>query len=132
MPNVNAGFPRKSAQLAPEQLRLYGRITLSTEFGELLTESRIRLLEAIECTGSLSSASRMLPMSYKAAWDAVEQMNRLAGHALVERTVGGRQGGGTTLTEHGRRFIVLYRSVETQCRNSLSDLLAELRPGGYL
>ena len=35
-------------------------------------------------------------MSYKAAWDAIDTMNNLAGTALVVRATGGRGGGGTT------------------------------------
>ena len=39
-------------------------------------------------------------MSYKAAWDAIDTMNNLAGEPLVERMTGGK-GGGTQLTRRG-------------------------------
>ena len=42
---------------------------------------------------------RDLVVLSEAAWDALEAMNRLAGVPLVERVTGGRNGGGTLLTE---------------------------------
>lgn len=112
------------------EMRLRSCITLKTEIGELLTEPRIRLLEAIDSEGSLSRASRTLPMSYKSAWDAIEQMNRLAGCPLVTRTVGGPAGGGSALTESGRRLVALYRSVEMECQLTLGALFEHLQRGG--
>ena len=102
--------------------RLLANIAIHTEIGELLTEQRIRLLEAIERYGSLTSAARQLPLSYKAAWDAVEQMNRLAEFPLVQCKVGGRNGGGTMLTEEGQRLLAVYRAIEDQCRKAIAEL----------
>ncbi len=112
------------------EIHLRSCITFKTEIGELLNEPRIRLLEAIDSEGSLSGASRALPMSYKAAWDAIRQMNRLAGCPLVTRTVGGRRGGSSMLTENGRRLVALYRSVEIECQSTLGALFGHLQRGG--
>jgi molybdate transport system regulatory protein len=35
----------------------------------------VRLLEAIDLYGSISQAAKHVPLSYKAAWDAVDAMN---------------------------------------------------------
>ena len=43
-------------------------------------------------------------MSYKAAWDAIDTMNNLAGEPLVERLTGGKGGGGT-LTARGEQLV---------------------------
>ena len=71
---------------------LTGRLTLQTPLGAVLSESRIRLLEAIDRCGSLNRAAREVPLSYKAAWEALDTMNRLAPEPLVERLTGGRGG----------------------------------------
>jgi molybdate transport system regulatory protein len=70
---------------------------------------RIRLLEAIDAYGSLSAAARNVGLTYKAVWDAVAAINNLAERPLVVGRIGGRAGGGASLTEDGRRFL---RSVQ--------------------
>lgn len=99
--------------------RLIGTIAFETPAGAVLGDTRIRLLEAIDAHGSLNRAAKAVPLSYKAAWDALDAMNNLSEAPLVVRTTGGRHGGGTTLTDHGRRMIALYRAMES----SQQDLL---------
>ena len=85
-------FPSRRAK-SPRWL---GKLELQTERGPVLGDVRIRLLEAIAETGSISKAAPLVPLSYKGAWDAVDAMNNLAEQPLVARSTGGRQGGGTT------------------------------------
>jgi molybdate transport system regulatory protein len=106
--------------------RLVGKLEVATEFGNFLGDTRIRLLEAIVEHGSISEAARHVPISYKAAWDAVDAMNNLAQHALVARTTGGRKGGGTQLTEYGKRVIAMYRAVEKENQLALDRLSQQL------
>ncbi len=81
--------------------------------------SRIALLAAIRETGSITGAARAVGMSYKAAWDAVDTMNNLAGEPLVIRATGGKGGGGTTLTPRATRLIDTFRAVEREHRRFL-------------
>ena len=81
--------------------RLVSRLSLENDAGAALSSKRIRLLEKIGELGSISQAAKAVPLSYKAAWDAIEQLNSTAPQPLVERTSGGRQGGGTRLIEYG-------------------------------
>ena len=101
---------------------LVGSIALRGGGGAALTEQRVRLLEAIDTQGSLSRAAAALPMSYKAAWDAIDELDRLADAPLVQRQAGGPKGGGTQLTEAGRRLVALYRALE-QTQQSVLDRL---------
>jgi len=98
---------------------LVGRLAFEGAAGVLLGDKRIRLLEAIALHGSLNRAARAVPLSYKAAWDALDEMNNLAEAPLVVRTIGGAGGGGTRLTEHGLQLVALYRAMES----SQQDLL---------
>lgn len=119
---------------APPPQRLTGRLEVSTAFGSYLGDTRVRLLEAIAEHGSITQAARHVPLSYKAAWDAVDAMNNLADQPLVERSAGGRAGGGTRLTEHGRRVVAMYRAVEAEYQQALDRLAERLatEPGGDL
>lgn len=118
-----------SRQLAP---RLTGRLEVQTDLGSFLGDTRVRLLEEIERHGSITQAAKRVPLSYKAAWDAVDAMNNLADHPLVERSTGGRAGGGTRLTDYGRRVIALYRAVEAEYQQALDRLSERFHdlPGG--
>lgn len=108
------------------QHRLRGKLEVSTEFGTFLGDTRIRLLEEIEKHGSISQAAKMVPISYKAAWDAIDAMNNLADHPLVIRLAGGRHGGGTKLTDYGRKVVALYRALEAEYQAALERLSASM------
>jgi molybdate transport system regulatory protein len=86
-----------------------GEFRLGRAGEEFVSERRITLLEAIDATGSISQAAKQIGLSYKGAWDSLEQMNNLAQQPLVQRHSGGHHGGGTVLTHHGRGLIDLYR-----------------------
>jgi molybdate transport system regulatory protein len=103
-------------------LTLDGHLQLTGRGGAQLGDQRVRLLEAIDRHGSISQAARHVPLSYKAAWEAVEAINNLADRPLVERCTGGRDGGGTRLTDQGRRIVALYRALEAENRRTLARL----------
>ena len=102
------------------------KLEVETEFGTFLGDTRIRLLEAIVIHGSISQAAKKVPLSYKAAWDAIDNMNNLAEQPLVLRSAGGRQGGGTQLTAYGTKVVALYRALEAEYQAALDRLTASL------
>ncbi len=110
----------------PKPLEVTGQVWLERKGHNFLGGYRIDLLEAIERTGTLTQAAKAIGLSYKAAWDAVDAMNNLAEKPLVARAVGGRSGGRSTLTEHGRRAVQLYRLVESGWRQLLTRMQSEL------
>ncbi len=73
---------------------------------------KIELLEHIASFGSISAAARKMDMSYKHAWDLVEEMNRMFGKPLVAAQTGGKRGGGTQLTTVGLAVVSRYRAIE--------------------
>ncbi|AKF39042.1 molybdenum-dependent transcriptional regulator [Yersinia enterocolitica] len=80
---------------------------------------RISLLKQIQNTGSISQGAKLAGISYKSAWDAINEMNTLAEETLVERATGGKGGGGAFLTRYGERLIQLY------------DLLAQIQQKAF-
>ena len=87
---------------------------------------KIRLLEAVDATGSISAGGRELGMSYRRAWMLISELNALFKLPVVHASVGGKQGGGASLTDFGRRLIVLYREIEVRCRLACEDALDKL------
>lgn len=84
------------------------RIWIESEAGTFIGEGRINLLKNIDVTGSLSKAAQKMNMSYKKAWKMVNSMNKYYKEPLVSCSVGGIKGGGSVLTESGKRMIKLY------------------------
>ena len=86
---------------------------------------KIQLLENIHACGSISAAGRAMDMSYKRAWDLVDEINRICRHAAVERQTGGKNGGGAILTPFGTLLVARYRRIERAAASAVrKDLLA--------
>lgn len=113
-------------QLTSGQPALLGELKLCTEVGPTLGDSRIQLLEAIERLGSLSQAAKSIPLSYRSAWDALDEMNNLAEQPLVIRTAGGKNGGGTQLTAYGKQTVALYRALQAEYQQMLTRIQQQL------
>lgn len=89
-------------------------LTLMDRHGARAGEDRIRLLEQIDQTGSISGAARAAGLSYKAAWDAVNTLNNLFPKPLVRTRAGGHSGGGAAVTPEGREVIQAFRLLHRE------------------
>jgi molybdate transport system regulatory protein len=87
---------------------------IDKENKSFLGKGRVKLLKLIDKYGSISKAAKEMKMSYKAAWDAVDIINSLAKKPVVEKQSGGKGGGGTYLTEYGRKLIQHFEKVEKE------------------
>lgn len=85
---------------------------------------RIALLKQIEQTGSISQGAKNAGISYKSAWDAINDMNTLSEQTLVDRATGGKGGGGAVLTRYGLRLIQLY-DLLAQIQQKAFDVLSD-------
>jgi molybdate transport system regulatory protein len=80
--------------------------------GHRVGPGKIRLLELIEETGSISAGGRAMAMSYRRAWLLVESLNTSFRQPVVDTQSGGRHGGGARLTSFGRDLVRRYRTLE--------------------
>jgi molybdate transport system regulatory protein len=108
----------------PTSHRLSIRIDLAG--GGRVGPGKIALLEAIAANGSISGAGRALKMSYRRAWELVEDLNRGLGVAVVQTAAGGSGGGGARLTEAGTGVIAAYRALEAATAKAAEPHLAAL------
>ncbi len=115
-----------TAKPAPAPLALTGSLALQQGSHLLGGADRIALLEAIHATGSVTQAAKAVGLSYKTAWDRVQDMNNVAGQPLVDRTAGGPGGGGTTLTPYGLEVIAAFRRIEQTHAQVLAQLSTSL------
>ena len=78
------------------------RVYLYDENGErFFGEGPLRLLHAVEETGSLRSAAQSMEMAYTKALHLLRRAEKVLGFAFTRRTIGGRGGGGQ-LAAHRR------------------------------
>jgi len=91
-----------------ENYRLRGRLWIEGPEGTFLGYGRVVLLERIHEHGSISAAARSMEMSYRHAWKLVDSMNRQSSKPVVEKTTGGRGGGGAKITETGLSAIETF------------------------
>jgi len=101
---------------------LQGSVWMTVGGENLGGTGRVELLGAIAEHGSITHAAKAVKMSYKAAWDAIDAMNNLAGEPLVERLTGGKGGGGTHLTQRGRQLVDNFRIIEREHARYLRQL----------
>jgi len=115
-------MPKSSAKSLPS---LSVRIDLDAN--ARIGPGKIQLLENIHTCGSISAAGRAMEMSYKRAWDLVDEINRICRQAAVERQTGGKNGGGAVLTAFGISLVTRYRKIERDAASAARKELQALR-----
>ena len=96
------------------------RLTLRVDLGKdrAVGPGKIRLLEAIRDTGSITKAGIALGMSYRRAWLLVDDMNNCFREPVVATQAGGTHGGGAAVTPFGTRLIDHYRAIEAEAHSA--------------
>ena len=72
-------------------------------------EGPYRLLLAVKETGSLRAASLSMDMAYTKALKLLRQAETALGFPLTQRSTGGKDGGGSTLTPECLILLERYR-----------------------
>lgn len=105
---------------APE-VRLWIKLELAGH-GEI-GPGKVTLLRRIREHGSISAAARSMEMSYRRAWQLVDELNHLLEAPLVETHIGGSSRGGARLTALGATVIERYDAIGLRSSNACRDLL---------
>lgn len=95
--------------------------------GRALGPGKADLLAAIAAHGSISAAGRVLGMSYKRAWQLVDDLNNSFVAPLVRASKGGGHGGGAVLTDTGIAVLAAYRAIETKAHLSAATHVRKLQ-----
>lgn len=106
------------------------RVDLGRADAEGVTQAigpgKVRLLELIDETGSISAAGRAMGMSYRQAWLLIDSMNQAFAEPVTETLRGGAKGGGAAITDFGRRLAALYRAMEKKAAGAVAEDLSAL------
>ena len=106
------------------------RVMLCDDIGErFFGEGPCRLLHRIEETGSLRAAAQAMGLSYSKALRMVKRAEKELGFVLTRKTIGGRGGGGSTLTDEARNFMERYEAYRDACVQTDRELYYKFFPG---
>lgn len=81
---------------------------------------KVKLLEAIQETGSISAAARAMDMSYRRAWLLIDGLNALFDTPVVATTLGGRGGGTASLTPFGLEIVERYHAMHVAAEQAIA------------
>ncbi len=91
-------------------------------------EGPARLMHAIEEKGSLRAAGISMGMAYTKALKLIKNAEDALGFPLLTRVTGGKNGGGSCLTEEGREWLRRYEEYRDACKQANSRLYKEFFP----
>jgi len=103
-------------------------VSVSLDDRELtLDQEKFELLDAINRTGSIASASVYLGISYRTAVNWLKEIERVAGDKPVKSKRGGREKGSTSLTELGLKLLEAYYAARSIHRPGFTKTYIETR-----
>lgn len=97
------------------------KVSLATDerfFGPGISE----LLQLIAQHGSIRIATREMNMAYSKAWKMLKKAEEILGFPLLDSQVGGKGGGGTTLTPECAYFLETYLKFQEECHELTGKL----------
>jgi len=103
------------------------RVRVVLREGAALGPGKADLLEGIRESGSISAAGRRMRMSYKRAWQLVDELNGLFREPLVRASTGGSGGGGAILTPLGEEVLARFRRIEARSSRASASEMTALR-----
>jgi molybdate transport system regulatory protein len=92
---------------------------------ERLRRELFELLHGVRKSGSISGACRSIGVTLKTGISWLREAEGKLGLRLVERSRGGKGGGGAELTEEGARLLVAYLSAMSVQRPGFTGSLIE-------
>jgi len=97
------------------------RLMIRIDLGQNVSfgPGKAQLLELINETGSIRRAATAMKMSYRRAWLLLQEIDASIGTPAISTQTGGAQGGGSCLTNSGRKMLDCYRSIEKRATQSV-------------
>ncbi len=107
-------------------LKIKVKIWLDENNKIVIGEGVLKLLQAIDQTGSINQASEKLRMSYRRAWEKIHLAEERLGKDLVVTQAGGVHGGGSSLTQTAKDFLRAFAELENDVTDYASERYNEL------
>jgi molybdate transport system regulatory protein len=92
------------------------------QHGKAYGDGPHELLKGIETTGSLHKAAAQMEMAYSKAWTLIRILEQRLGFLLLDRTVGGRSGGGSQITPQAKELMVCYSRFREEAKEAMEKI----------
>ena len=117
-------MPANAAPAPNRQLVPRAKLWLEQDGRVAMSDYRVRLLELVAATGSLTRAAAAMGLSYRRAWGKVRELEESLAFPLVESRVGGASGGGSVLSAEGVALVAAYRRFQERVTGELATAFA--------
>ncbi|HWZ14944.1 MAG TPA: hypothetical protein VNW95_06865 [Mucilaginibacter sp.] len=111
----------------PGNVKINGSLWIESNGQHFFGPGPVELLERIEATGSISMAAKEMKMSYKKAWELVNNLNAQMINPVVIPQAGGEKGGGSTITAEAIKLIQYHRQMRERFAAFLEAESARLK-----
>lgn len=101
----------KSVLKKASDYKVKGSLWIECDGERFFGPGRVELLERIEETGSINKAAKQMKMSYKKAWEMINDLNSRAAKPFVVTQTGGEKGGGSVVTFEAKELIAYHRQL---------------------
>jgi len=123
MDEANSGAV--SAETRPKGIRFGQRIWLHDQGMPVFGPGICELLVRVESTGSLRQAASDMGMAYSKAWHIVRRAEDHLGFTLLERQTGGKEGGGSIVSDEGRWLVGAFGALVDEAEALMDGLCAK-------
>lgn len=86
----------------------------------------VTLLRQIDSTGNVREACERCGISYSKGWSIIHGCEHELGYRIVERQPGGKDGGQSTVSKHGKKLIRLYEQLEREMNEIVQKKFDEI------
>ncbi len=112
------------------QIRIRSKIWLEVDGQPFLGDGRYRLLSAVQRNGSINAAAKDLGISYRKAWSRLQAMEESSPFPLLERRVGGKNGGASQLTPEILDLMERFKTLRIQVNDEADRCFTACFPEG--
>ncbi|MEK6673140.1 MAG: winged helix-turn-helix domain-containing protein [Nitrospirota bacterium] len=102
-------------------IEIKSKLWIESDGEPVFGRGRRFLLNAIDKYGSINQAAKEINISYRKAWSYIKAMEERLGIKLIERQIGGKNGGGASLTPEAREFVRRYEMLEDGIREYVDE-----------
>jgi molybdate transport system regulatory protein len=107
-------------------MKLKYKIWIEQDGDQVFGDGIYRLMLLIDKYGSINQAAVKEKMSYRQAWGKIKRTENRLKMRLLDRRIGGEDGGGATLTLEGKRLVQEYGEIAYQVDKLISEVAKRL------
>lgn len=116
-----------SSLLRKGQFTVNGSLWLEGEGVRFFGPGPVQLLQLIQETGSINQAAKKMQMSYKKAWQLVNNLNAMSAEPMVITATGGEKGGGSSISEEALQMISYHQQLRERFKKFLEEETRRLK-----